>query len=91
MAGKSFPLGHVVATPAALELLEKCGVNPKQLLARHAYGDWGDLDEFDKQLNEQAYKDGDRLLSSYNLPAGKVWIITEWDRSVTTILLPSDY
>ena len=60
---------------------------------RFTSGDWGDLSEDDKALNEQALKYGDRLMGSYeNKERGwKIWIITEWDRSVTTILFPSEY
>lgn len=87
-----FPLGQIVATPAALELLEAHNVSPQSLLERHESGDWGVLCSEDHESNEQALKYGDRLFSSY--PMGdneKVWIITEYDRSVTTILLPDDY
>ena len=86
-----FLLGQIVATPGALALLSSLGLSPNTLLSRHANGDWGDLDDEDKAANDQALKDGDRLLSAYETPGGKVWIITEWDRSVTTILLPSEY
>lgn len=59
---------------------------------RHATGDWGGLDPADKRANDSALANGERLLSAYPLRDGtKVWIITEWDRSVTTLLLPSDY
>lgn len=65
------------------------------ILNRHLTGDWGDLDEEDKQRNDAAVKDGTRVFSSYNLTGEhegiKVWVITEWDRSVTTFLLPSEY
>ncbi len=55
-------------------------------------GDWGDLDDEDKKENELSVKQGFRILSAYNLENGeKVWVITEWDRSVTTILLPEEY
>jgi hypothetical protein len=90
-----FSLGQVVATPAALALLEETGEPFQKFLNRHAVGDWGDaLDPEDAALNEQALLDGDRLLSSYKLAGNdnqKLWIITESDRSVTTLLLPSDY
>ena len=64
------------------------------VLSRHASGDWGDLDEEDLEANEYALKNGDRLFSSYNIDCGsesKLWVITEYDRSVTTVLFPSDY
>ena len=85
------PLGRVLATPGALNLLGKSGGHPFDYLARHATGDWGDLCAFDRRQNEIALRDGYRVLSSYEVPAGRVWIITEADRSVTTILLPEEY
>jgi hypothetical protein len=85
------PLGRVVATPGALKLLGKSGRHPFEYLARHASGDWGDLYAFDRRQNEIALRDGLRIFSSYDVPAGRVWIITEADRSITTILLPEEY
>ncbi|HZB08250.1 MAG TPA: hypothetical protein VE525_03945 [Rubrobacter sp.] len=85
------PLGKVVATPGALKLLGKSGGHPFDLLVRHATGDWGDLCAFDRHQNQIALRDGYRVLSSYEVPAGRVWIITEANRSVTTILLPEEY
>jgi hypothetical protein len=85
------PLGKVVATPRALKLLSEIGAHPFDLLARHATGDWGDLCAFDRSQNEIALRDGYRVLSSYEDPTGRVWIITEADRSITTILLPEEY
>ena len=85
------PLGRVVATPGALKLLTEAREHPLDLLARHATGDWGDLSSFDQRQNEIALRDSYRVFSSYEVPAGKVWIITEADRSITTILLPEEY
>ena len=85
------PLAKVVATPGALKLLMEAGEDPFDYLARHASGDWGDLCAFDRRQNELALRDGLRVFSSYDASAGRVWIITEADRSVTTILLPEDY
>jgi hypothetical protein len=85
------PLGRVVATPGALKLLMEAGGHPFDLLARHTTGDWGDLCAFDRRQNQIALRDGYRVLSSYEILAGRVWIITEDDRSVTTILLPEEY
>jgi hypothetical protein len=85
------PLGKVVATPGALKLLSEAGQDPFCYLARHATGDWGELCAFDRRQNEIALREGYRIFSSYNIPTGRVWIITEADRSVTTILLPEDY
>ena len=87
-----FPLGQIVATPGALRLLERHGISPLTLLARHASQDWGVLPPEDATANNQALIHGDRVLSSY--PAGdeRVWIITEGGlREVTTILRPEDY
>ncbi len=93
MPAGRFELGRLVATPGALAALDKAGVSPVELVARHWSGDWGDLDSEDKAANNRALVDGERLLSSYDLPGTgeKVWVITEWDRSATTLLLPSDY
>ena len=61
-------------------------------MGRHRRADWGEVDKEDWQANERALKNGERLLSAYTLPTGqKLWVITEWDRSVTTILVPADY
>jgi hypothetical protein len=88
-----FPLGQVVATPGALAALEKAGQQPQDFLARHVHGDWGDLCDEDRNENRLSLEQGCRLLSSYRTCAGdtKVWVITEADRSVTTILLPEEY
>jgi hypothetical protein len=85
------PLGRVLATPGALKLLMEIGEDPFGYIARHAAGDWGELCAFDRRQNEIALRDGYRVLSSYDVLAGRVWIITEADRSVTTILLPEEY
>ena len=85
------PLGRVVATPGALNLLMDAGEGPFDYLARHATGDWGELCAFDRQQNERALRNGARVLSSYAVGECRVWIITEADRSITTILLPEEY
>jgi hypothetical protein len=85
------PLGKVVATPAVLRLLSETGEDAFGYLARHATGDWGELCAFDRRQNEIALRDGYRVLSSYPIRTERVWIITEADRSVTTILLPEEY
>ena len=85
------PLGKVVATPGALILLSEAGEDPFGYLARHATGDWGELCTFDHRQNEVALRTGERVLSSFPVGEERVWIITEADRSVTTILLPEDY
>ena len=85
------PLGRVVATPGALKLLVEAGSYPFEYLARHATGDWGELCAFDRRQNQIALREGYRVLSSYPIGEERVWIITEADRSVTTILLPEEY
>jgi hypothetical protein len=87
-----FPFGQIVATPGALALLEEANKSPIEFLSRHLRGDWGDLCQEDKTENELSLKHGLRLLSSYPVTATeKLWIITEADRSATTLLLPEDY
>ena len=87
-----FPLGRIVATPGALQALEAAGQQPAKFLDRHASGDWGELDDEDKRENEFSVHNGLRILSAYTTSGGdKLWIITEADRSATTILLPEEY
>lgn len=86
-----FALGQVVSTPNALCFAEDENIDLLALLARHHQGDWGDVCEEDRESNEEALLMQLRILSSYNFSKDKIWIITEADRSVTTILLPSDY
>jgi hypothetical protein len=84
--------GQTVMTRRGIaELLASGAVNPAELLSRHFTGDWGDLDDDDKQVNEEALEVGLRIFPSYKLPAGKVWGITEADRSPTCLLLPSEH
>jgi hypothetical protein len=89
-----FSLGQTVATPGALETLQRLNVEPSTLLDRHISGDWSDMDKEDQKANKRAVESGeDRVFSAYLLPPDntKVYVITEWDRSYTTILLPSEY
>ncbi len=87
-----FPLGRVVATPGAIEALAKAGQNPWMFLHRHQFGDWGDMDPHDIQENERALQVGSRLFSAYTLANSiRLWVITEHDRSCTTLLLPLEY
>jgi len=84
-----FQLGRVAITPAAQTALDAAGVPGVLLLTQHVHGDWGDMTEHDQLQNELAVVLELRVLSSYMLPDGKkVWIITEADRSATTILRP---
>ena len=85
-----FPSGQIVITPTALNTLSQTDV--QTALVRHLRGDWGDVDEHDRKENDVSLQRGFRLLSVYHAANGtKFWIITEADRSATTILLPSDY
>lgn len=99
-----FPLGRVLATPGAIALLKETATQPDALLARHVTGDWGELCAEDAQTNRDALVHGGRLMSVYRLdvpadlatgsdevPDTRLWIITEADRSVTTLLLPEEY
>ena len=88
----AFELGQIVATPGALAAIKKAGQQPGEFLTRHINRDWGDLDEEDRKENEYSLEQGFRLLSAYKTNAGdRLWIITEADRSVTTLLLPEEY
>jgi hypothetical protein len=87
-----FPLGRTVATPSALDALEEAGQMPAEFLRRHQTGDWGDLGAEDKKENDYSVANGFRILSAYHTKAGvKIWLITEHDRSATTLLLPEEY
>lgn len=88
-----FAPGQIVMTIGVDALVRQGQLNPAPYLRRHLGGDWGDLDESDRRQNDAALRSGeDRLFSSYQVaPDLKLWMITEWDRSVTTLLLPSEY
>lgn len=87
-----FSTGQIVATPGTLSALEQANQTPAEFLRRHVAGDWGELDSHDIAENEYSLTHGFRLLSSYRTTAGKtLWVITEADRSVTTLLLPEEY
>ncbi|KQP14796.1 hypothetical protein [Pseudorhodoferax sp. Leaf267] len=87
-----FELGHVVVTEGVHALVQAGNVDPLLCLTRHASGDWGDIPDVDKANNDHALRGGSRIFSMYQLgPILKVYVITEWDRSVTTLLLPSEY
>jgi len=89
---RKFPLGQLVATPGAVEAFARNGQEPSEFLRRHWRGDWGDLDAEDREENEFSLTRSLRLLSAYTLTDGtRIWVITEADRSATTILLPSEY
>lgn len=87
-----FPPGQMVATPDALAAFQEAGEQVGTYLLRHLTGDWGDMSEGDKKLNDQAVTEGEQIMSVYHLrTAVKFYIITECDRSVTTALLPEEY
>ena len=88
---KKFELGHVGITIGARDIIQDSLDKLSEIINRHQSGDWGDLDEEDKSLQETALKFGARLLSVYTVDGHKLWVITEADRSSTTILLPSEY
>lgn len=84
-----FPLGQVVITATAAGILDTPAVT--EGLRRHAKGDWGDICPEDATLNDLALKDGSRVMSVYGNGERRFWVITEADRSSTTVLMPSDY
>ena len=90
MIGFTFPLGSIYSTPGVIR-----SISAKEIvdaLMRHASGDWGDLDPEDKQANDDALEHGGRIFSAYTSSAGvRFWVITEADRSMTTVLLPDEY
>ena len=88
----AFDLGQIVATPGALAVLEKAGQGPGEFLTRHSNREWCDLSDEDRKENNYSLGHGFRLVSSYRTNAGdKLLIITESDRTVTTLLLPQEY
>jgi hypothetical protein len=92
IAAPKFRLGKLVSTPGALAALTEAGQSPMVFVSQHVVGNWGVCCEEDRQANEDALKNGDRLFSVYRTAKGvKIWIITEADRSSTCILLPEEY
>lgn len=88
--GPKFSLGSLVATPNALITIPQEDL--RKATARHHCGDWGELEAADKKANDEALEHGGRLFSAYKSRDGtRFWIITEADRSVTTVLLPEDH
>lgn len=94
-AEPKFELGRVVGTPGAVDVMQRHNIDGGELLARHQQGDWGDLCTEDRQANEEALDEHDpsRIFSVYGEAGSdaRLYLITEWDRSVTTILRPEDY
>jgi len=91
MTATCVTLGQIVATPGALAALTAAGVSATSLLERHGRGDWGEVDREDWRANDWSLANGERLLSAYMAVGVVIWIITERDRSATTILLPAEY
>lgn len=92
-----FQLGEIVATPDALALLQRNGVNAATLLRRHQCGDWGELSVRDRTANDRAIKDGSRILSAYMVAGKKVWVVTDAasddsiSRTSTCVLMAGEY
>jgi hypothetical protein len=87
-----FDLGRCYATPGAAEALQRARQSPLEFLGRHLKGDWGEIPQEDKEENELSLREGFRLFSAYSTRTGtRLWVITEADRSVTTVLLPEEY
>ena len=92
MSTPIFSLGQIVATAGCLEELSKNNQSPREFLQRHVSADWGSVCTEDAEANQAALQHGDRVMSVYPLRDGSnIWVITEWDRSATTLLLPSEY
>ena len=89
-----FALGVCVVTQGIHQLQKSAVASDKDLrpfITRHLSGDWGNTPDEDKMLNDEATKNGSRIISSYLFNGNRIWVITEGDRSVTTVLLPSEY
>jgi hypothetical protein len=86
-----FTLGKTYATAAVAAWAERQGIDLARYLRRHHYGDWGDLDEEDKRANEDALTDETRIFSCYLIGGEKIYLITEADRSHTTVLFATEY
>ncbi|MCB0169711.1 MAG: hypothetical protein KDJ97_04090 [Anaerolineae bacterium] len=90
---RRFALGQLHHTPGATDALQAAEQSPMALLARHQRGDWGELVKADQRQNDLSVKQlWGRIMSAYRLTTGqKIWVITEWDHSYTTMLLPEEY
>ena len=87
-----FRLGETVVTIGALAVIADAGHSPREFITRHGSGDWGELDPEDQAANREALELGLRIFSAYRASDGtKIWVITEADRSATTVLLPEEY
>ena len=86
--------GNIYATRGIADAMDqspKFAAEVRQAFGRYQQGDWGDVCEEDRAQNDEAARNGERVLASYQTSGGKIWIITEWDRSATTILYPDEY
>ncbi|TAE87545.1 MAG: hypothetical protein EAZ82_07690 [Verrucomicrobia bacterium] len=86
-----FEIGKTYATPAVTQWAGEQGIDLTKLMWRHHCGEWGDLCDDDKSANDEALETGDRILSAYQISGRKIYIITEYDRSKTTIMLATEY
>jgi hypothetical protein len=87
-----FAMGRLVATPGAIAFCDEHQISMISLVRRHLRGDWGDLGESDRKLNDDAvHSRQDRIFSAYQFPQGKIYVITEWGGSVTTVMMAEDY
>lgn len=87
-------LGQIVMTDGVASWIENNGININEIVAvlkRHKNEDWGDLCDEDRESNDISVKNNQRVLSCYQIKGEKIWVITEWDRSKTTVLFPSEY
>ena len=90
MTTQLFPLGKINLTPGAMRMAQS-GINLPHLIARHQSGDWGEMSPADRAENAASVEGGLRIFSDYQTELGKVWIITEASRTLTTVLLPDEY
>lgn len=86
-----FLLGRASATPAATLLIEEAGTSITELLERHSTGDWGDVDDSDARANDLAVENGERVMSTYAVCGGEIWVITDRARSSTTLTTPEEF
>lgn len=86
-----FPLGQLTATPACRDYLQEKDISPILLLKKHATGDWSEMSADDQQSNSDSIKEGDRVFSAYTIDKQKIYVITEADRSLTTLLFADEY
>jgi len=86
-----FKLGRCFVTQLAREWLDECSIKPESLIRRHAFGVWGDIPEEDWLVNDDAVKNGGRILSGYAICGRMVWVITDKERKSTSVCLPTEW